>query len=266
MRNFIIKIIFFSSLMISITACNSNLFVSGESSGLLDDMETDIAYITDNCEQVIANLENDAAIDKLTAFEKYQYVTSELACSGFDISRALSETISTNPDLQPLDIMYPLIGIKQYTTIGITNLFDTYDKIMFQCLDRMDDKLQVVCTLSATVINTISVTKTVMQLLEVSKLNANFAMMQEQLKGKNPLGATLTIYPSLSFNDPNFEARLVTSSEFINNNSVAIQGILELNSNAALFTIFDDLTDDFLNGSNSAQGLALMIDELFRIK
>jgi len=274
MCNFIIKIIFFIALVVPITSCNENIFrpYSGNND-FINSLDTDIAYISDNCKQVIKNLEYRATTDTLTVHEKYQYVTSELACSNFDVSRALSMAISTSGDIAPLDIMYPLIGTNQYTLGNIKNLFITYDKIMPQCIDRVDDRLRVVCALSATAINTISITKTVMELLTVGQLQADFEIIRKQLEPM--FGATSTIiantvliYPSLSFNDSDnisFEQRLTTSSNFIAENSTSIEKILGLKGNAAIFDIFDALSDGFLGETNKAQGLGIMIDELFYV-
>lgn len=218
--------------VIAIAGCGEN-FYSLTNKTLLDQMNTDIAYIQDNCKQVIINLEEKQLIIPLSVDEKYQYVSSLLSCSDFDVRASLAMALgpgdefndSTPGDEKPgsLDVMYSFINKESFTLEIIAELTEIYSKALLQCTGRTNNNLRIVCTLVGGASNTLAVTKELLFIFARPSLpadqNALMSILLESVGPGDPstylLRQTQDIYSAMFIGDPDFESRLVRSANAI---------------------------------------------------
>ncbi len=274
-------------VMLALAGCGENLY-SLTNKTLLDQMSTDIAYIQDNCEQVIKNLEEKQLTIPLSVDEKYQYVSSLLSCSGFDVRASLAMALgpgdefddSTDADLKngPLDVMYSFIKKETYTTETITELNNIYSKALLQCSGRLNNNLRIVCSLVGGASNTLAVTKELLFILaspflpadqnEILALITEYAGTAGQSPSTYVISKTLAAYPSMFIEDPDFESRLVRSAEAIQAGLSTLDSLIG-NSNGSrdnlLITMLEAVSDTILDpgGLSMATVLSVMILEMF---
>ncbi len=266
--------------IITLAGCGENLF-SLTNKTLLDQMTTDLAYIQDNCALVIKNLEEKQLTLDLSVEEKYQYVSSLLSCSGFDVRASLAIALGPDnaPDEEkddPLDVMYSFINKDTFTLDIINDLTDTYSKALLQCTGRMNNNLRIICTLIGGASNTVAVTKELLFIFARPSIPANQSELKAiliDIAGSSSVASayliekTEAIYPSMFIEDPDFESRLVRSSNAIQIGLSTLESLVGNSSgtgNNLLIGMLDTISDTILNpgGLGMARVMSIILLEM----
>ena len=271
--------------------CGENFYTLTNKT-LLDQMNTDMAYIQDNSEQVIKNLEEKQLTLPLTVDEKYQYVSSLLSYSGFDVRASLAMALGPNDGFIPsapdndskkpgaLDVMYSFINKDNFNLETIQELTVVYSKALLQCTGRTNNNLRIVCTLVGGASNTLAITKELLFVFAMPSLpadqNALDDILQEaaRISGLDSstflLRQTQAIYNSMLIGDPDFESRLVRSANAIQAGLGTLEDLVG-NSNGGndnlLITMLEIVSDAILNTTSVGMNtvMAIIILDMFKL-
>ncbi len=283
--NNIKRLSFFVAVLV-FAGCGEN-FYSLTNKTLLDEMSTDLAYIQDNCQQVIINLEEKILTIPLSVDEKYMYVSSLLSCSGFDVRASLNMALgppnqeSTDPTVEKfgaLDVMYAFINKDSFSLNEIKELTDIYSKALQQCVGRTNNNLRIICTLVGGASNTLALTKEFLYIFARADIPADQKALFDILKtlaAANSIGPdvyllnrALDTYASMFNDDPDFESRLVRSAEAIQAGLSTLESLIG-NSNGGeanlLIFMLDTVSDLILNstGADMSTILTIMMLDIF---
>ena len=283
--NYIKKLSLFVA-MLALAGCGENLY-SLTNKTILDQMNTDLAYIQDNCEQVIINLEKKQLTIPLIAEEKYQYVSSLLSCSGFDVRGSLAmalgpsdgfeDSTDNNPINGPLDTMYAFINKDSFDTKTVAELTVVYSKALLQCTGRTNNNLRIICTLVGGASNTVAVTKILLNLLARQSIPADQNALNNILDLLSPgdksafiISGTESLYSSMLADDPDYESRLLRSATAIQAGLSTLESLIG-NSNGGddnlLISMLDISSDTILNSSGLGMSsiMAIVVLDMFKI-
>ncbi len=273
-------------VILALTGCGENLY-SLTNKTLLDQMTTDIAYIQDNCEQVIINLESKQLTIPLTADEKYKYVSSLLSCSGFDVRAGLAMALGPSDEFDvsddndstngPLDVMYSFINKESFDTKTVAELTGVYSKALLQCTGRTNNNLRIICTLVGGASNTVAITKILLNLFARQSIPADQNALKYILNKLAPadpsafiIGGTQSVYSSMLSDDPDYESRLVRSATAIQAGLSTLEALIG-NSNGVeenlLISMLDIISDVILTspGLGMSTVMSIIILDMFRL-
>lgn len=113
----------------------------------------DFAFIQDNCQLVINQLEQSADANRLGAKDLYKYNNSLLACSGFNLVGMFEGLLggSGGGSTDPFDMIQKLMGTDLLTPEESAKLKDSYGKILKTCepMENLTEEMKTICGMTA---------------------------------------------------------------------------------------------------------------------
>lgn len=157
----------------------------------------DFAFIEGNCGLVIQMLAPHEGY--LSAKQLYQYNNAILSCSGFNLVDSISVILNKDGGSNdPFKIIQSLMGTDNITADRVTELKDSYGKILKSCTGNIDENMKTVCGMTAAADTVLAVTDVALRLTGAESINATKEGLTEAVAGKTPDEITAAVEGSIN--------------------------------------------------------------------